>query len=83
MSLLQSTTAGAASCRADHHLDIEQRNLKVWHTLNVGRWCLMTARGVTGRCWLICASNTVVFGAHSLSELIALVIGHAARGVRR
>ena len=51
--------------------------LKVWHTANVGRWSLMTARGVTGRCWLICASNTVVFGAQSLSELIALVIGRA------
>jgi hypothetical protein len=48
----------------------------------IGRWCLMTARGVSGRCWLICAENTVVFGAQSLSALIALVTGRAAGRAR-
>jgi hypothetical protein len=52
----------------------------MWREIAVGRWCLMTARSVTGRCWLICAQNSVLLSANSLSGLIALAIG---RGLRR
>jgi hypothetical protein len=53
------------------------RIVKAWHTLNVGRWCVMTARGVSSRCWLICAENTVIFAASSLGELLAAVMSRA------
>jgi hypothetical protein len=55
--------------------------MKLWRTVNVGRWCLMTARSVTGRCWLICAENTVIFSGQSACELIAHVIGRCWRRI--
>jgi hypothetical protein len=57
--------------------------VKVWHTVNVGqRWCLMTAQSVTGRCWLICAENTVIFSARSLGELLASVVAGLCRAIQ-
>jgi hypothetical protein len=54
--------------------------MKVWRSLDVGRWCVMTAMGgVSGRCWVICAENTVVFSAQSLSELVASVLCRVCR----
>jgi hypothetical protein len=51
----------------------------LWRTLSLGRWCVMTARSVTGRCWLICAENTVIFNASSLGELVASVVARLRR----
>jgi hypothetical protein len=52
-----------------------------WHSLSLGRWCLMTARSVSGRCWLIVLENTVVLSAQSACELIAHVIGRCWRRI--
>jgi hypothetical protein len=53
-----------------------------WRTLHLGRWCVMTARGVTGRCWLMVCDNTVMLSADSLLALIALAIGRVWRRIR-
>jgi hypothetical protein len=51
----------------------------MWRQIAIGRWCLMTARSVTGRCWLICAENTIVFSAQSFGELLAAVMSRVCR----
>jgi hypothetical protein len=52
-----------------------------WRSLSMGRWCAMLGPSVTGRCWLICAENTVIFSGQSACELIAHVIGRCWRRI--
>jgi hypothetical protein len=55
--------------------------MKRWYELSIGGWSAMLGPQVTGRCWLICAENTVIFSGQSACELIAHVIGRCWRRI--
>ena len=55
--------------------------MKRWHTLALGRFEAMVGPSIRGRCYLICAENTVIVSAPSACELIAHVIGRCWRRI--
>jgi hypothetical protein len=46
----------------------------LWRTVAIGRWCVMVAPSVRGRCWLLCRGNSFVASGRSLLELVGSAV---------
>ena len=62
---------------------MENLQCRRWREIAIGRWCLMTARSISGRCWLIVLDNTVLYDSGSIAGLVGAVLARAWRGIER